>query len=760
MKPAVRTGNPSQRIVRRFHGESALFYTITRTGQSCAPNPLVASNLMKILPLAALAAFAAAQSLPDTRPLEIAGDPVALMVEGIRGHMLHTIDASPAGRAPNREKLARILGVVDRCVPFSDLELDATLTSPALVYEDASLRVMAVRWPVLDGVHGEGLYFAPKTAAGARIVALPDADQPPEDFALAWRLARAGCEVLVPAMIDRGDTWSGNLKFRMTNQPHREYLWRMAYPVGRQVTGYEIQKALAAVDWFASRGGAPIGIWGYGEGGLAALHAAALDPRVRAAGISGYFDSRQNVWREPLYRTVWGLLKDFGDAEVARLIAPREVWIDGTPGPRWAGPSEADPKRRGGAPGTVEPQNPESVRKEVARAQSLGARIEWRADAVEPFLKALGVPGVPAADPPPKIARRERHERQFRELVDYTQRLVRQSEFRRAEYWGKADMKSPQGWLATTGAYREQFLEEIIGRLPKPPGPANPRSRLQWQTAKWRGYEVTLDLYPGVFAYGVLLLPKDIRDGEKRPVVVCQHGLNGRPQSMFGLDDAPTSVAGDRDYQYYINIGSKLADMGFIVYLPQNPYTGDFRDLNHVGNSVKLTMFSYILRQHERTLEWLQSQAPVDGKRIAFYGLSYGGKTALRIPALLDGYALSICSGDFNEWIVKLTTEDWVWTYMFTPEYEIDEFDVGGVANHAEMAWLIAPRPFMVERGHRDGVGSDELIAYEYAKVRRFYDEMGIGDRTRIEYFNGPHKIHGVGTVEFLKKHLGWPGPR
>jgi hypothetical protein len=34
---------------------------------------------------------------------------------------------------------------------------------------------------------------------------------------------------------------------------------------------------------------------------------------------------------------------------------------------------------------------------------------------------------------------------------------------------------------------------------------------------------------------------------------------------------------------------------------------------------------------------------------------------------------------------------------------------------------------------------------------------MGIGSRTAIEYFNGPHRIHGVGTVEFLRKHLGWP---
>ncbi len=62
----------------------------------------------------------------------------------------------------------------------------------------------------------------------------------------------------------------------------------------------------------------------------------------------------------------------------------------------------------------------------------------------------------------------------------------------------------------------------------------------------------------------------------------------------------------------------------------------------------------------------------------------------------------------------------------------------------------------MVERGHADGVGTDEWVAYEYAKVRRLYDVLGIQDRTAIEFFNGPHTINGVGTFEFLHKHLNW----
>ena len=41
-----------------------------------------------------------------------------------------------------------------------------------------------------------------------------------------------------------------------------------------------------------------------------------------------------------------------------------------------------------------------------------------------------------------------------------------------------------------------------------------------------------MDVFPDVIAYGILLLPKGIKEGERRPVVVCQHGLEGRPRDV------------------------------------------------------------------------------------------------------------------------------------------------------------------------------------------------------------------------------------
>ena len=46
--------------------------------------------------------------------------------------------------------------------------------------------------------------------------------------------------------------------------------------------------------------------------------------------------------------------------------------------------------------------------------------------------------------------------------------------------------------------------------------------------------------------------------------------------------------------------------------------------------------------------------------------------------------------------------------------------------NYAEMAMCIAPRPFMVERGHDDGVGLDHWVGWEFAKVRRGYTKLGL----------------------------------
>ena len=328
---------------------------------------------------------------------------------------------------------------------------------------------------------------------------------------------------------------------------------------------------------------------------------------------------------------------------------------------------------------------------------------------------------------------------------------IRRSPDVRAAFWHGLDTSSLEAYRESTRPYREHMWDELIGRLRPADLPPNPRLRQAYDEPRWTGHEVMLDVWPGVFAYGILLLPKDLQEGERRPVVVCQHGLEGRPQDVVGPSD-------ESAYQRY---GARLADRGFVVYAPQNPYIGGeaFRELQRLANPLGLTLFSVIVRQHERTLEWLSTLPFVDPERIGLYGISYGGVTAMRVPALLEQYALSICSANFNDWAVKVASTDEPYSYLFTAEWEMPEFDLAHTYNYAEMAALIAPRPFMVERGHSDAVGVDEVVCREYAEVQRLYAALGIADRTEIEFFDGGHVIHGEGTFAFLHRHLAWPPP-
>jgi len=334
----------------------------------------------------------------------------------------------------------------------------------------------------------------------------------------------------------------------------------------------------------------------------------------------------------------------------------------------------------------------------------------------------------------------------------HNQWLLVESPYVRRDFMSKLDTSSPEAYQKSSAAYRKIFAEETIGQFDLPLSEAKPRSRLAYDEEKWRGYEVVLDVFPDVIAYGILLLPKDLKPDEKRPVVVCQHGLEGRPQDVISGDNPA-----------YHDFAAKLAERGFITFAPQNLYIfrDRFRTLQRKSNPLGKTLFSVIVPQHEQIVRFLKTLPNVDPDRIGFYGLSYGGKSAMRIPALVDGYCLSICSADFNEWVWKNAASRGNYTYVRTGEYEIFEFDLGSTFNYSEMAALICPRPFMVERGHFDGVAPDEAVAYEFAKVRNLYAaRLGIGDRCEIEWFVGPHTINGKGTFDFLHRHLNWAAPQ
>ena len=781
------------------------------------PSVLLAVSVLVILSCPIWAETA--ETLPNTASLDWKDDLSARMVAGIDRFLTQGLEDSVQARQrywsrdfsspeaynesleANRQRFRKVIGLVDERLS-AGMEYFRAYGSSPLLAETDQYRIWQVRWPALEGVFGEGLLLEPKRHPLGQVVALPDADNSAEQLVglspgidprsqFARRMAKSGYLVIVPTLINRSSRFSGNPalntdRLRMTNMPHREWLYRMSYEMGRHLIGYEVQKVLAAVDWLQKEFGekAKIGVAGYAEGGLIALYSAAVDTRIESCLVSGYFGPRERVWEEPIYRNVWSLLHEFGDAEIASMVLPRNLVIEHSATPTMEGrPSAESWQANVAAPGRLATPGAETVRHEFERLdkwqQQMPADLNRSARlvpsvpdakpvgpgstaALDAFLAALapagGIrPGSARALPQPVSTKfdpgRASSVRSKRLKTMSSMSYALPASLATSFCWTRSRTillsNSPKGQClfgSTSG-------REVIGKVHHEMLPAKPRSRLRYDRPKWVGYDVVLDVWPDVFAWGILLVPKDLKPGERRPVVVAQHGLEGLPKDVIEEESS-----GFRAYQAF---AASLADRGFIVFAPHNPYRGKdlFRVLQFKANPLKLSLFSFIVGQHQQIVNWLKTLPYVDRNRIAFYGLSYGGKTAMRVPAIVEDYCLSICSGDFNEWIWKNATVDWRSSYMFTREYEMPEFRLGITFNYAEMAYLIFPRPFMVERGHRDGVGLDEWVAHEYAKVRRVYDELGLGDKTEIEFFNGNHEINGKGAFDFLHRHLDWPQP-
>ena len=674
----------------------------------------------------------------------------------------------------NRQRLARMLGVRDARVAFDAPEPVATLTRSAVLGETASHTLLEIRWPVIGGFWAEGLLLEPKSKPVAQnVIHIPHAGLTPEQVLglapggvrLGFAFPAPGCRMVLPAIVSRSkrsflskapNPFYGKQSAAMPGgkvMPSREFVYRPAYTMGRHILGYEVQEVLALVDWFCKEAPSPtVRVEGWGEGGLLALYAGALDARISETKVAGYFCNRDALWQEPVDRNVFGLLREFGDAEIATLIAPRKLAVLALPGPAEVVTRE---KGEGGAPGQLVSPDPAAVAREVAKAREwvrplgddtwltlLGASESKAASSALDAASGLFIAGVRLPDAAAREARL------IEGMNSFSQSLLAASPAVRREFMSRLDFSSLEAYDRSAEGYRDYYREEIMGRIHEPKLPLNPRSRLIEETADYACYEVVLDVLPDFALYGYLLMPKGVGDGERRPVIVAQHGRGGTPRTVMRPEAGGTKT--------YHGVGPRLAEKGYIVFAPQNPYVFEdrYRQLVRKANPLKLTLYSVIHAQYEQMFAWFRTLPQADLAKVAFIGQSYGGKTAVRVPPVMPGFCLAISTGDFNEGVTKMASTSHAFSFALWDEYEIFEFDLGNTFNYSDLAGLMAPRPFMAERGHADGVAWDEFVGYEYALVRRLYTRLKISDRTAIDWFDGGHEIDVAPALEFFDRFL------
>src|SRR5260370_22177449 len=123
---------------------------------------------------------------------------------------------------------------------------------------------------------------------------------------------------------------------------------------------------------------------------------------------------------------------------------------------------------------------------------------------------------------------------QFTEWQAWYRNLALESYGEREARW-KPDTSSIENYRRSIRPQLEAYFD-AIGHYPQPSGPFDALGVQVYDEPEFTGYRLRIRVYDGVNAYGILLVPKGIRAGERLPVVFTQHGSNGRPEDAIGVE--------------------------------------------------------------------------------------------------------------------------------------------------------------------------------------------------------------------------------
>jgi cephalosporin-C deacetylase-like acetyl esterase len=99
--------------------------------------------------------------------------------------------------------------------------------------------------------------------------------------------------------------------------------------LGKTLVGMHLAAIQQRIGELSTSG--PVALYGKGNGGVLALYAAALDPRIQKVAVDGAVLSYMDVARSKIHNAVEivipGVLRSFDLPDLARAIAPRPLWI-------------------------------------------------------------------------------------------------------------------------------------------------------------------------------------------------------------------------------------------------------------------------------------------------------------------------------------------------------------------------------------------------------------------------------------------------
>lgn len=286
---------------------------------------------------------------------------------------------------------------------------------------------------------------------------------------------------------------------------------------------------------------------------------------------------------------------------------------------------------------------------------------------------------------------------------------------------GGEKITTKDGWTKA----RQDLHDAWMARLGKPIAKPDKLDTRIESTEKVDGYTrqlLSIDAGGGDRLHAYLLVPDDLKPGEKRPAMVVFH------QTSKDMHKESVGLGKNQD----LAIGVHLVKRGYVVLCPQCFILKDGWAKVQAEAIEKRwpgwTGMGKMTFDASRCIDFLESLEFVDAGRIGCIGHSLGAKEVLFAMAFEPRYR----AGVFSEGGIGLRMSNWTDAWYLTDKMKPH---IPAMENHQVLA-LIAPRPILLLGGD----SADGDMSWTFVKAALpVYELLGAGDRIGMINHHAKH---------------------
>jgi hypothetical protein len=256
-----------------------------------------------------------------------------------------------------------------------------------------------------------------------------------------------------------------------------------------------------------------------------------------------------------------------------------------------------------------------------------------------------------------------------------------------------------------------------------------------------------------------ILYPKNMKKDKLNAAIICSHG-HGRygKDPVAGIRSSDGHIQDIKTMNY--NYGEQMARAGFLTISPELRIFGERKDkydsstssdpcdVNFVkGVILGIYVLTLNIWDMKCCIDYLETRAEVDPKRIGMMGLSYGGTMTTFTTAAEERIKAANIMGYVNPWAgFGIDRANFCGSQVIPHVYKYFDTD--------EIAGLIAPRPLLVDMGIYDNCFYIQDLLEGYKGIEEIYKAAGSEEKLWTDIHQGQHSFGGNKAAEFFKKYL------